>query len=281
MPQRHSDVQVAMRVGRQGRRERRSGECRRPSCASIFGLALLSALLVVPAGAQSLRGNTGSDETWRGIVKAFQQPTLTSELATPIAAIGAREGERFSKGSVLIAFDCRRQQHDAAALAASVRETLVTVETNGYLLKRGAANANDVEIAKARHDKAVAELASLTQRLTGCSILAPFDGVVVEVMSAAFKTPPTNKPLMTITSIDQLEIEIIVPSRRLAGLPPGKEILFAVDETVQQHRARILRRGGTVDTVSQTAKIYAVFTQPPDDILPGMSGTATPFSGAP
>ena len=88
-------------------------------------------------------------------------------------------------------------------------------------------------------------------------------------------------PLRTLAGIDQLEIEIIVPSRRLAGLTRGKEINFVIDETSHPHRVRILRRGGAVDTVSQTAKIYAGFTLFPDDVVPGMSGIAMPVNGAP
>ena len=251
------------------------------SPARLFVLLVLCVFLCTTANAQSLRSNASGGESWRGIIKAVQQPTLSSDLNTPILKIGVREGERFKKGIVLIAFDCRRQQHDAAALAATVREASVTVETNNYLFKRGASNNNDVEVAKARHEKAAAELASLTQRLSGCSIVAPFDGIVVELMAAAYETPPANKPIMSIASFDQLEIEIIVPSRRLAGLSPGKELQFTIDETDLQHSARVLRRGGTVDTVSQTAKIYASFTLLPDDVVPGMSGIAVPVNGAP
>lgn len=217
-----------------------------------------------------------ADETWRGVVRALHQPTLSSELAAMVARVLVREGQRFAKGDTLLEFDCQRQSHELAALAAGVREARTVVATNEYLLTKGAANRNDVEIAQARLEKASAEWAALNQRLTGCRIIAPFDGSVVELSITQHELPQPNRPLMTLTSIDQLELEIIVPSRRLSALRPGTFLSFSIDETGAIYRARVLRSGGAVDAVSQTLKIYAEFTEPTGEILPGMSGTASP-----
>lgn len=238
-----------------------------------FG-AGLSCLLLTAASAFS-----GSDQAWRGIVKAVQQPTLTSELATPIAAIGFREGEHFAKGQVLIEFDCRRQRHEAVALEATVREARVLVETNTYLEKRGASNANDVEIARARHDKARAEHSALLQRLTACVVTAPFEGVVTQLVVSVHETPAPGRPLMSIASVEQLEIELIVPSRALPRLQPGTALTFLVDETASRQAVKVARLGGAVDPVSQTAKVYATFLASVPGILPGMSGTASAHAG--
>ena len=154
------------------------------------------------------------------------------------------------------------------------------MESHQYLIRSGAANKTDVEVARARFEKASADWSAMQQRLSGCQILAPFDGSVVELSATAFETPPINKPLMVITSADQLEIEIIVLSRDLVALQPGKDIVFTIDETAGSYRARILRTGGAIDTVSQTAKVYAAFRDVTGNVLPGMSGTASPESGA-
>lgn len=237
------------------------------------------AILAWPAGiAQSTdapRSSAGTEsQPWRGIVKSVHTAALSTDLMTRIAVVGVREGERFRKDAVLFEFDCRRQQHELAALAATLREAKVAVATNAHLVKSGASNRNDVEVAEARLAKADAEWAALQQRLTGCQIKAPFDGVVVELNANAHELPPANKPLMTISSVDRIEIEIIVPSLELARLAKGARIVFDIDETGQRYPATVMRSAGTVDPVSQTAKIYAVFDTPPQPVLPGMSGTA-------
>lgn len=239
--------------------------------------SLALGLLALAAAEVALSSSAAAaDETWRGVVRALHQPTLSSELAAMVARVHVREGQRFTKGETLLEFDCRRQRHELAALAAGVREARTVVATNEYLQTKGAANRNDVEIAQARLEKASAEWAALNERLAGCRIVAPFDGSVVELSVGAHELPQPNRPLMTLTSIDQLELEIIVPSRRLAALRPGSFLSFRIDETGATYRARVLRSGGAVDAVSQTLKIYAEFTEPTGEILPGMSGTASP-----
>ncbi len=210
----------------------------------------------------------------RGVVRAVNQAAFSTELMTPVVAVGAREGQRFKAGDRLLQFDCRRQQHELSALAATVREAQVTHDSNLHLLRNNASNRNDVTIAYARFEKAQAEHAALKQRLAGCLIEAPFDGVVVEVSVNAHELPQPNKPLMIIVSDRHLEIEVIVPSRELARLGIGVGFQFTVDETQRVYAAHVLRTGGAVDPVSQTAKVYATFSEAFEDVVPGMSGTA-------
>jgi membrane fusion protein, multidrug efflux system len=236
-------------------------------------IALLGTIQTAPVAGQS-RHETPQGQSWRGVVRAVHQASFSTELVTPVAAIGAREGHRFKAGDRLIEFDCKRQHHELSALVAAVREAQVTHESNLHLLRNGASNRSDVAIAAARFDKARAEHAALKQRLGGCLIAAPFDGIVVELGINTHELPTPNKPLMTIVSDRQLEIEIIVPSRALSRLGAGVHFEFTVDETQRVYRAAVLRTGGAVDPVSQTAKVYAAFTVVSEDVVPGMSGTA-------
>jgi RND family efflux transporter MFP subunit len=232
------------------------------------------ALLVLFSWPLGPAGANQPAEPWRGVVMAVHQAAISTDLALPVAAVGAREGERFKTGQPLIVLDCRRQQQELLALAAVVRETKIAVETNEYLAKRGASNRNDVEVAKAKYDKALAEHSAMRERLMGCVVKAPFDGIVVELDVNAHEMPPPQRPMITILGDRELEIEIVVPSRQLSALGVGTKIMFTVDETAQRYPARIIRRAGAVDPVSQMAKIYATFEQEAEDILPGMSGTA-------
>lgn len=210
----------------------------------------------------------------RGIVKAVYQTALSTDLLAPVAKIGFREGETFKAGDILITFDCGRQQQELAALHAVEREMKVAIDTNQYLLQRGAANRNDLEVASARHDKAKAEAAAMVQRLRNCTIAAPFTGTVVELAINTHEIPVSNRPFLTIAGQEDLEIEVIVPSRMLGELKAAAEFQFTIDETRLTYRARIKRTAGVVDAMSQTVKIYAALIDQVPDVLAGMSGTA-------
>jgi membrane fusion protein (multidrug efflux system) len=233
-----------------------------------------SCLVQVTLASADGRLDTTPTQQWRGVVRPVRQAAISTEVVAPVAAIGVREGQRFAHGDRLVEFDCRRQHHELAAIGAAVREAQVTHASNAHLARNGASNRNDVAIAQARLDKVSAEHAALKQRLEGCLIVAPFDGVVLELGVNAHELPQPSRPLMTIVSDRDLEIEVIVPSRDLPRLVAGAAFEFTADETQRVYVCTVLRTGGAVDPMSQTAKIYARFDAGADDVVPGMSGTA-------
>lgn len=257
------------------------GECQvsamyKPILRPFATRGALLRIAVAAAVIASTPAPAGADDPLptRGIVKAIHQASISTEIVTPILRIGFREGERFEAGATLIEFDCRRQRHELEALAATVREAKVAVEANGHLSRGGAANRSDVDVSQAKHDKATAEFKAIQQRLEGCRIIAPFAGIVTELSINAHETPPPNRPLLTIASDRNLEIEMIVPSSILATLRAGSAVAFVIDETRRTYPAQLLRTGGAVDPSSQTAKVYARFAEAPEGVLPGMSGSA-------
>ena len=84
---------------------------------------------------------------------------------------------------------------------------------------------------------------------------------------------------MTIASDTLLEIEIVVPSKLLAALPPGSNIIFTIDETSRSYPARVARTAGSVDPISQLSKIFASFEPPTGGASPGMGGILPGMSG--
>ncbi|HRD76201.1 MAG TPA: efflux RND transporter periplasmic adaptor subunit [Hyphomicrobiaceae bacterium] len=226
------------------------------------------------AGAQSLT-RSGTPLPIRGIVRPLQQAMIAADISARIAAIRFREAQGFKKGDRLVEFDCERLEAEAAAADALWRETKLSLESNSYLEKRGAAGRIDVEISRARADKAGSEAAALKARLKQCVIIAPYDGRVAELTINEHEFPSAGKPFISIVATGEFEIDLIVPSHWLKTLTPGATFTFAVDETGQSHAAHVLRIGAAVDPVSQTVKVIATFLEKGRAVLPGMSGTAT------
>jgi membrane fusion protein, multidrug efflux system len=150
----------------------------------------------------------------------------------------------------------------------------IAVESNAFLEKRNAASRQDVEIAKARASKAAAEADALRIRLDQCSIIAPFDGRVSELVINEHEMSVAGKPMLSIIEEGDLEIDLILPSDWLVWLKAGADFAFAIDETQQVHPASIVRIGATVDSISQTIKVTGRFTASRAGVLPGMSGSA-------
>lgn len=210
----------------------------------------------------------------RGIVRPLHQASIATDLAARIARINFREAQSFHKGDVLVSFDCERLQAEHAAVEAVHREMKVMLESNVFLDKKGAVGKLDVEVSRARLDKARAEADALAARLKQCEIVAPFDGRVTELAVNEHEIPAAGKPLISIVEGNAFEIDLIVPSAWLRRLGPGAPFAFSIDETGSTYDAHLLRIGAAVDPVSQTVKVIAAFDTHDERILAGMSGSA-------
>lgn len=226
-------------------------------------------------GAATLPACGGEPPRARGVVRSLGEAAISAELPARIVEMPYREGHVFPRGAVLVAFDCTRLQAELAALQAELVAAQATHDGNRSLEKHKAIGSREIVISGARVDKAEAEVAAGQARLTGCTIRAPFNGVVVETMANLFEIANPSAPLVRIVDLDRLEIELIAPSKWLGWLTVGDSFTFAVDETGQPLPAVIVRLGGVVDPVSQTVKVFGVLDGRDARVRPGMSGTAT------
>ena len=242
----------------------------------MLGVALLGACAGEPAPAAAAGTETSSGllAPVRGIVRPLRQAAIATDLAARVATIRFREAEAFRAGDVLVTFDCERLEAEQAAAEAVYREMKLALDSNLYLDKRGAVGRLDVDVSKARADKARSEAAALKARLKQCVVTAPFDGRVAELTINEHEIPAAGKPFISLVEESAFEIDLIVPSHWLRRIGPDTPFVFTVDETGRSYDARILRTGATVDPVSQTVKVIAAFAGHDGKVLSGMSGTA-------
>ena len=210
----------------------------------------------------------------RGMVRALNQSSIATDLPARVKRLLVREAQAFRRGDVLLEFDCERLEAELAGAEATMREMQLALDSNLYLDQKGAIGRFDVEVSRARADKAGAEANSLRSRIKQCKIIAPFDGRVVDLAINEHEYPVQGRPFMTLVNEANFEIDLIVPSYYLRHIRPGDAFKYTVDETGREYDAEVLRVGAAVDPVSQTVKVIAVFSGPVDDVLAGMSGAA-------
>ena len=239
--------------------------------AEFISIEMMAA---TPVYAQSSASNTTKRLPVRGVVRPSAQATISTDLTARVASVGFREGASFRQGDVLVAFDCRHHKAELASAEAQHREMLVALESAQYLVDRDAGSRQDVEIARARADRAAADAEAIRVQIDRCVIRAPFDGSIAELGIHEHETPAAGAQLFFVVAEREPNIELIVPSTWLTWLKSGADFEFRVDETGKSYAGVVRRIGAAVETVSQTIKVFAVFSTPAPDILPGMSGTA-------
>lgn len=248
-------------------------------CGATIGLTI-SAFAALAACAGWSAAVLASDLPIRGVVKAVEHASLSTEQPMRALEVSVRDGDSFRRGQILVAFDCRRQRADLRSASAQVREAELNLSSSISLDRHNAIGRNDLQIARARLDRARAEMASLEARAQDCEIIAPFDGRVVEVTIRPLEFTSAQRPFLVIIDDSRVEIELIAPASALTDAVPGAEIVFAVDELQNlQVPARLKSVAAAVDPVSKTARLVATVTEKPPGLLAGMSGTAVLKAG--
>lgn len=245
--------------------------------ACLF-LLFLFVLTVYPVFVYSENESTdmsSAGESIRGLVKPVQAAILSSEIPATIISMPFQAGESFKMGDVLVGFDCNMNQANLAAARAEYEARSKKNENNQQLLKLNAISNIEVEISAAEVKKAAAEVRINQIRVERCQIKAPYNGRVIDTLANEFESVETDTDLLSILNDNQLEIELIIPSSWLGWLKIGDQFEFKVDETGQTYPATVSRIGAAVDAISQTIRVIGVFTSVNEDILSGMSGTAT------
>ena len=249
---------------------------------SVGGVArcMMGALFAIACSSIHAAGNELAELTSiqnipiRGVVRPSAKAVISSDLTARIKRVRFQEGEAFDKGEVLIEFDCRRQKAELRSANAKRREMLVSLKSALVLNRRRANSRQDVETAQARADIAAAEADAIEARLSACVFIAPYSGYVTEMRVHEHETAKPGSALLSIASRSRPRIELIVPSQWLTWLKTGTAFQYVMDDTGKSHVGVVTRLGASVDTVSQTIKVFANFKEAPENILPGMSGTA-------
>lgn len=245
-----------------------------------LAVALLAAAAVTASAAACVAGQLDGAATAamlaRGVVRPVNEATISTDLQARVASIGFKEGAAFKAGDVLIEFDCRQHRAELAAADAQKREMELSLDNNLVLNQHRAIGKHEVEISRARVDKAAGEAEALRARVDQCRIVAPFSGRIAELAIHVHEVPPSGKSFLRIIEDTALEIELIMPSESLIWLRTEQPFAFVVDELKRALPARVTRIGASVDPISQTVKVMARFESAEGlaDVLAGMSGAA-------
>ncbi len=199
--------------------------------------------------------------------------TITAELGAKVDLLPFREGESFTKGQTLVGFDCAAQSAQLMKYKALMAIAQRNAETARRLLELGAASRLEAENSASEYQRAKAEVNELTAIVSKCTIIAPFNGRVVEQKIRSEQFAQSGQSLLEILDNSALELEFVAPSKWASWLKVGYPFDIRIDETGRSYPAKITRVAARIDSVSQTLKVAAVVNGNYEELSPGMSGS--------
>jgi len=214
------------------------------------------------------------ESTIRALLVPQNQSVLSSQMAGRITAIPVGHGDSFKRGQTLVRFDCALTHAEHLKARAEVTAAQKTHESNLQLKEHNAVSNLEIDLSKARLDKAYADLARTQAMMGMCEIRAPFNGRVVKIRANPYENVTLGQPLMEVLDDSKLKMQVYVPSAWLKWLKPGTGFEVKIDETGGRYPAKVTAIGARVDAVSQTLEIEAEVTGRHNELLAGMSGVA-------
>ncbi len=233
-------------------------------------LAATGAMITVVIA--SVFASAASGEPMRGVVRPVNQASLSTDIPMRLVRLPFREGNAFRAGDIIAAFDCRRVEAEQQAARGMLREAELNLDSNVKLDSYKAVGRNELEIARARLEKAKGEHRMIEARHEDCNVRAPFSGRVADAPVRVWEFTAAQRPYLVIVEDGTLEIDFIVSSRLWVSLRIGQEIDFTIDEIPGGHgTAQITAVNPTVDPVSKTLRIVTRVLSAPDALAIGMS----------
>ena len=211
----------------------------------------------------------------RAVIISLDRTVLSSEIAGEIIELSKFEGDSFKKDEILIKIDCGVYKAQKRKIDVEKEIAKLEVEKNKKLDTFGSIGTFEIQISQENLNKQKAESDIAAINISRCEIKAPFDGRIASKKVSKYQSIKPQDELLEIVGLDNLEVKVVVPSSWLVWLKKGMEFNLSIDETQKVVKAQIVQIDSVVDPTSQTISIRAKLIKPFENIIPGMSATAT------
>jgi membrane fusion protein, multidrug efflux system len=206
-----------------------------------------------------------------GSLRSNESVILRPELAGRVTQINFTEGQKVSKGQLLIQLDASVPRAELVQMQASLSLAKANYERAQELHRRSAGTERALDEArwKLRTDEAAVKLAEA--RLEKYSLNASFDGVIGLRKISIGDFVDVGTQIVNLEQIDPLKVDFRVPEVFLASIRVGQRIALTVDALPGRDFAgEVYAIDPLVDAGGRSVVIRARIANPDDVLRPGL-----------
>lgn len=235
----------------------------------IFGLGTLS--VVANDSVEQTARMMQTRELWGAVV-----PLRRSEISSPIAAsvemYHVDEGNHFRAGDLLASLECSvreaRLEQATIDLQVATRENFAQEE----LARTGATGLLELEMSRLSILQKGAALVVAEAERNYCSIVAPYDGIVLRHLKNQWEHVNVGEPLVNIAADTILFIEFLAPSYIVLSLSENSQFMVHISELPRPISGKIVFIDPMVDRVSGLMRVRGELNGPFEGVFIGMAG---------
>lgn len=235
----------------------------------------------MPVEAARVQTGTGRLEvTAVGSLEANESTVIRSEIAGRITAIRFKEGERATKGSVLLTINSEEFEAQLNQIKAVVELNKMNFERAQQLRPEGLIAERAYDEAQSRLKESEASLSLAKVRLEKSIIRAPFNGRLGlrQVSPGDFVQP--GQAIVNLEDTDSIKVDFRIPEIYLARVEVGQAVQVGVDVYPNQlFEGKIYAIDSRIDNATRTVLVRGRVPNPAGALHPGMFARVTLLLG--
>lgn len=208
---------------------------------SVFGLKAFSTIMLndivdsMPTPPETISSAPVERHQWAqyvdavGSLVAVHGADLTAETSGTVTEIAFESGQKVEKGQLLLTFDAAEEEGELARLEAQAELVEIERRRREKLFKRGTISKSEYDAALAETRGAKAAVAAQRGRLAKKVLRAPFSGTLGIRRVAVGQYLHAGDAIVTLQSLDPIELDFSLPERLLSKIQVGSEIRANID----------------------------------------------------
>ena len=207
--------------------------------------------------------------TSTGTLYANEEVVLCPEVAGKITAINFQEGERVSKGQLLVKLNAADLTAQLSKLEVQRKFQSEKAERLKNLLKIQGASQEEFDQAQSIVNATDADISYVQSTIEKTEIRAPFSGVIGlrYVSVGAFVNAASR--IATLQQNDLLKLDFSIPERYISQFTLPLSVQFSLQGAVQKNEAQVYAIEPMVDVNTRTFKMRARVQNSNHQIIPG------------
>jgi membrane fusion protein, multidrug efflux system len=206
-----------------------------------------------------------------GSLRSDETVILRPEVAGRISQILFKEGERVSKGDVLVKLDDSVQRADLDKARANLTLSKTKYERSVDLRNKGFLSSQAQEEAENNLKVAQADAELMQARLSKTAIRAPFSGTIGLRLVSVGDYVKEGQDLVNLESLDPLKVDFRVPEVAMSQVKTGQTLQVTLDALPDKvYDGRVYALNPLLDANGRALVIRAQVHNKDGSLRPGM-----------
>ena len=205
-------------------------------------------------------------------IKTRQNILLYPEYTGTLKKIYVEEGQEVKKGKLLAQIDDAGLKNQLEQLQIQTALSKTTYERTQRLWDQNIGAEMQLLKAKAAYESQLKTMAQLKKQLQRTQILAPFSGVIDEIIAnTGANLLPGQTPVMRIVNLKKMYTEASVPERYLSQIKKGTTAMVKIPMLDREYPTTVRQIGNFINPNNRSFRVETPLPNPDEMIKPNLS----------